>query len=142
MLPSSGLFLSRPKLWSHELSNQKSQTYAKMAQTATKNSTQAFQPTPVRSAILSILLMVPRNRTPVFSKESLICEASVLESRISSPMATVRVLSCDTFCESSVVAVTSFWDSNSSRTDVEYWPLELGVAGRNPDGVLDPFMPP
>lgn len=43
-----------------------------MAHTAMKNSTHAFHPTPVRSAILSILLIVPRNRTPVFSNVSLI----------------------------------------------------------------------
>lgn len=112
-----------------------------MAQTAKKKSTQTFHPTPVFSAILSILLIVPRNRTPVFSKESLICAARVLESRISSPIATVSVFSCDTFCDNSVVAVISFWDSNSSRTDVEYWPLEFGVAGRKDEGLLDPFVP-
>lgn len=32
-----------------------------------------------------------------------------------------------------MVAVISFWDSSSSRTELEYWPLELGVAGRKED---------
>lgn len=101
-----------------------------MAHTAKKNKTHVFQPTPVRSAIRNILLIVPRNRTPVFSNVSLIWVASALESRISSPIATVRDLSCETFCDNSVVAVISFCDSSSSSTEVEYWPLEFGVAGR------------
>lgn len=104
-----------------------------MAQTAMKNKTQAFQPTPVRSAILNIRLIVPRNLTPVLSKVSLIWLANALESLISSPMATVRCFNCETFWDNSVVAVISFCDSNSSSTEVEYWPLLLGVAGRNED---------
>ncbi len=45
----------------------------------------------------------------------------------------MSVFSWDTFCERSVVAVISFCDSSSSRTEVEYCPFELGVAGRKPD---------
>ena len=44
---------------------QNSHTHAKSIHTKTKNPTHTFQPTPVRSAILSILFIVPRNRTPV-----------------------------------------------------------------------------
>lgn len=52
----------------------------------------------------------------------------------------MRVFNCETFCESSVVAVLSFCDSSSSRTELEYWPFLLGVAGRNPDGdVAEPL---
>lgn len=95
-----------------------------------KNNTQAFHPTPVRSAILNIRLIVPRSLTPVFSKVSLIWLANVLESLISSPIAIVKDFSCETFWDRIVVAVTSFWASSSSSTEVEYWPFELGVAER------------
>jgi hypothetical protein len=91
-----------------------------MAHTARKNKSHTLQPTPVRSAIRNILLIVPRNLTPVFSNVSLIWLARALESRISSPIATVRDFNCDTFCESIVVCVISFWDSSSSRTEAEY----------------------
>jgi len=57
--------------------------------TAAKKPSQIFQLTPVFSAIRSILFIVPRNRTLVFSNESFILSASFEESRISSPMATV-----------------------------------------------------
>jgi len=84
---------------------------------------------------------VPFNRTLAFSKLSLIWLASALESRISSPIATVNVFSCDTFCDNSVVAVFSFWLSSSSSTDVEYWPFEFGVADlKDPSGDA-PFVP-
>jgi len=79
-----------------------------MAQTAMKNNTHAFHPTPVFSAILNIRLIVPFNLTLVFSKPSLIWLARALESLISSPIATVRCFNCDTFCDSMVVAVVSF----------------------------------
>lgn len=61
----------------------------KMKMTAAKNSSHTFQPTPVRSAINSILFIVPRRRSLVESKLSFIFSARAEESRISSPMATV-----------------------------------------------------
>lgn len=91
----------------------------------------------------NIRLIVPFNLVPVLSNVSLIWLARAELSRISSPIATVRVLSCDTFCERRVVCVISFWDSSSSRTEALYWPLELGVAGRKAlpecEGALEPF---
>ena len=41
-----------------------------------------------------------------------------------------------------MVAVLSFCDSNSSRTEVEYLPFLSGVAGRKPEpgGVAVPFV--
>lgn len=47
------------------------------------------QPTPVRSAIRSILFIVPRNRFFVPSNWSFIFSANAVESRISSPIAIV-----------------------------------------------------
>lgn len=104
-----------------------------------KNRTQTLQPTPVRSAILNMRLMVPFSRTPVFSNVSFIWLARALESRISSPIATVSDFNWDTFWLRRVVCVISFWDSSSSSTEVEYWPLEFGVAGRKFEGVAEPF---
>jgi len=57
--------------------------------TAAKKPSHAFQPTPVRSAIRSMRFIVPRRRTRVPSNESFIFSARAVESRISSPMATV-----------------------------------------------------
>ena len=109
---------------------QNNHTQANNAHTAMKNSSQTLHPTPVRSAIRNIRLIVPFNLTPVFSNVSLIWLASAELSRISSPIATVRVFNCDTFCDRRVVCVISFCDSSSSRTEALYWPLEFGVAGR------------
>ena len=47
------------------------------------------QPTPVLSAMRNILFIVPRNRFRVPSKLSFIFSANAVESRISSPIATV-----------------------------------------------------
>lgn len=102
---------------------QNSHTQAKRHQTATKKPSQTFQPIPVRSAILSILRMVPLNLTLVLSKLSFILSANAEESRISSPMAIVSCLSWPTLEESMLVLSFSFCDSRDSRTEWEYWPL-------------------
>lgn len=102
---------------------QKSQTQANRHHTATKNPSQTFHPTPVFSAILSILRIVPFNLTLVFSKLSFILSASAVESRISSPIAMVSCLSWPTLEERMLVFSFSFWDSRDSRTEWEYWPL-------------------
>lgn len=57
--------------------------------TAAKKPTQTLHPTPVFSAIRSILFIVPRNLTLVFSNDRFIFSASAVESRISSPIALV-----------------------------------------------------
>ena len=57
--------------------------------TAAKNPSHTFQPTPVRSAIRSMRFIVLRRRTRVPSNESFIFSAKAVESRISSPIATV-----------------------------------------------------
>lgn len=89
---------------------QNSQTYQKRRMTAAKNPSQTLQPTPVRSAILNILLIVPRNRCLVLSKESFIVSVSFDESRISSPIASVICASCQhgTQCSEPCAARTSF----------------------------------
>lgn len=69
--------------------NQKSHTYTKRRITAAKKPSQTLQPTPVRSAINSILFMVPRTRSRMLSNWSFIFSARAEESRISSPIATV-----------------------------------------------------
>ena len=69
--------------------SQNSQTYQNSTMTAAKKPTHTRHPTPVRSAMRSILFIVPRNRTRVLSNESFIFSASEVESRISSPIATV-----------------------------------------------------
>jgi len=121
--------------------SQNSHTHANKAHTNRKKPNHTFQPTPVRSAIRSILFIVPRNLTPVPSNWSLIVCARLLESRISSPIAMVNCFSCPTFCDSNVVAVVSFCDSSDSSTDVAYCPRLLGVAGRKPEigGLNIPF---
>ena len=68
---------------------QNNHTYQKSSTTAAKKPSHTLQPTPVFSAIRSILFMVPRNRTLVLSKELFMVSASLEESRISSPIATV-----------------------------------------------------
>jgi hypothetical protein len=97
--------------------------------TAAKKPSQAFHPTPVLSAILNILFIVPLSLCLVPSKLSFIFSANAVESRISSPIAIVRSFSLFTFplipCSSS-----SFCDSSSESTASLYWPLELGVADR------------
>jgi hypothetical protein len=102
---------------------QNSHTQANRHHTATKKPSQTFHPTPVFSAILSILRMVPFNLTLVLSKLSFILSASAEESRISSPMATVSCLSWLTLEERMLVFSFSFCDSRDSRTEWEYWPL-------------------
>jgi hypothetical protein len=102
---------------------QNSHTQANRHQTAKKKPSQTFQPIPVRSAILSILRMVPLNLTLVLSKLSFILSANAEESRISSPMAIVSCLSWPTLEESMLVFSLSFCDSRDSRTEWEYWPL-------------------
>lgn len=58
--------------------------------TKAKKPTQTFQPTPVRSAIRSILFIVPRSRLRVPSNWSFIFSAKAVESLISPPMAFVN----------------------------------------------------
>lgn len=77
---------------------QNNQTYQNNKDTTAKNPSQTFQPTPVRSAIRSIRLIVPRTRCLALSKESFIVSASFEESRISSPIATV-------ICSSPLLAI-------------------------------------
>ena len=62
--------------------------------TAAKKPSQTRHPTPVLSAIRSILFMVPRSRTRVRSKESFILSAKTDDDRISSPIATVICHHC------------------------------------------------
>lgn len=68
---------------------QNSQTYMKIMVTAAKKPSHAFQPTPVRSAMIIMRFIVPRRRNRVESKLSFIFSANADESRISSPIATV-----------------------------------------------------
>ena len=69
--------------------HQNNHTQTKTIQTAAKNPTHTFHPTPVFSAILNIRFIVPLSLTLVLSKESFILSASEEEERISEPMATV-----------------------------------------------------
>jgi hypothetical protein len=68
---------------------QNNQTYTNKIITAAKKANHTRQPTPVLSAILNILFIVPRSRTLVFSNESFIFSAIAEESLISVPIATV-----------------------------------------------------
>ena len=102
---------------------QNSQTQTNKHHTAMKNPSHTFHPTPVLSAILSILRMVPFSFTLVLSKLSFILSTRAEESRISSPMAIVSCLSWLTLEDRMVVFSFSFCDSSDSRTEWEYWPL-------------------
>jgi len=72
----------------------------------------------------------------VRSKLSFILPASVVESRISSPMATVSCLSCETLlarrdacaldAANADAESSGGWDSSDDKTDVAYWPLFFG----------------
>lgn len=84
--PQAGSSSSFPPL---ALFTQNNHTYQKSTLTAAKNPNQTLHPTPVFSAILNILFIVPRNRTLVLSKESFIVSVNLEESRISSPIAIV-----------------------------------------------------
>jgi hypothetical protein len=121
-LASNAELEAEMSIFSSSLQNNHNQ--AKRHQTATKKPSQTFHPTPVFSAILSILRMVPFNLTLVLSKLSFILSASAEESRISSPMAMVSCLSWLTLEESTLVFSFSFCDSRDSRTEWEYWPLQ------------------
>lgn len=68
---------------------QNNHTYQNSTITAAKKPSQTLQPTPVRSAILSIRFMVPLSLVLEFSNDSFIRSASLEESRISSPIAMV-----------------------------------------------------
>lgn len=68
---------------------QNNHTYQKRSMTAAKKPSHTLQPTPVLSAIRSIRFIVPLSLTRVLSNESFTVLASFVESRISSPMATV-----------------------------------------------------
>lgn len=123
--PHHGYFFPQSSL--HHTSScssvQDSHTQANRHQTAKKKPSQTFQPTPVLSAILNILLIVPFNFALVLSKSSFILSARADESRISSPIAIVSCLSWLTFEERMLVFSFSFCASSDSRTDWEYWPL-------------------
>jgi hypothetical protein len=99
--------------------------------TKAKKPNHTLQPTPVRSAIRNILFIVFFSRTDVESNVSFIESVSFVESRISSPIATVRSLSRFTLPLKPAIC-SSFCDSSSDSTASEYWPLEFGVALRNP----------
>lgn len=99
------------------LLSQKSHTQANRHHTATTKPSQTFHPTPVFSAILSILRIVPFSLTLVLSKLSFILSASADESRISSPIAMVSCLSWPTLEERTLVFSFSFCDSRDSRTE-------------------------
>lgn len=101
---------------------QKSHTYTKTHHTNAKNPTHTLHPTPVFSAILNILPIVPLNRMRVFSNPSFIVSARLLDALISSPIAMVMFLSWVTFPLMSEIS-SSFWRSRESRVAVEYWPL-------------------
>ena len=119
--------------------------------TAAKNPTHTRHPTPVRSAMRSILFIVPRSRIRLFSKESFIFSAREVESRISSPIATVIYkagqirdrleggngkekrdsTSFSIFTRALMPSTcSSFWDSSSERTASLYWPLTKDVLAR------------
>lgn len=66
--------------------NYPNHTHQNSKTSAAKNATHAFHPTPVFFAILSILFIVPLILFLLFSNWSFIFSASVVESRISSPM--------------------------------------------------------
>ena len=108
---------------------QNSLTYQNSKQTAKKNNTHTFQPTPVFSAMISMRFMVPRKRILVFSKPSFIRSVNLVESRISSPIASVISFSIRTFRDISEMP-SSFCDSSSDKTASEYWPRPFGVALR------------
>lgn len=72
-------------------------TYQKSNITNAKKPTHTLHPTPVLSAILNMRFIVPRKRTLVLSKELFIVSASLEESRISSPIASVICTSKSAF---------------------------------------------
>lgn len=114
--------------------DQNSQTYMKIRTTAAKKPSQTLQPTPVFSAMTSILFMVPRSRSRVLSNVSFILSIMAEESRISSPMATVSVLRTLTLLRMPETS-ESFWLSSSSSVAVSYWPLreeKTGSVGMEP----------
>ncbi len=87
--PPSLLILIYSSLWTPIPSfptHQNNHTYANSIQTATKNPTHTFHPTPVFSAIRNIRVIVPLSRTRVLSKLSFMVSAREEELRISSPM--------------------------------------------------------
>lgn len=88
---SSSRLLQQPYLITIAQNNQ---TYQNSTVTAAKNPSHTLHPTPVLSAILSILFIVPRNLTLVLSNELFMVSASLEESRISSPIATVIYRVC------------------------------------------------
>ena len=90
----------------------------KTNQTSAKNANQARHPTPVRSAILNIRPIVPFNLLLVLSNPSFISSVNFVESRISAPMACVRVFREVTFDEMRERWV-SFWDSREERSERE-----------------------
>ena len=110
-------------------SNQEIQTYMNSKQSAAKNPNQTFHPTPVRSAILSILFIVPLSLTLAFPNESFIFSANAVLSLISSPIFIVISFSIATFFPISETC-SSFCDSSSSSTDALYWPFWFGDAAR------------
>ena len=126
------LLYSPSLLFLPKVKTQKSQTHTNSTTTAAKNPSHTLHPTPVLSAIRSILLIVPFSLTLVPSKVLFMLSASVELSRISSPMAIVSCLSWLTLEERRDVAVVSFWDSRDSRTECAYWPLRKakGVSER------------
>ena len=121
-LISPSLHLCPPPLPLSSLPNQNNQTHPKTSQTNTKNPTQALHPTPVRSAILNILPIVPFSLLLVFSNPSFISWVSFVLSRISSPMAWVRVLSEETL-EEMREKWDSFWDSREESRERVWGPL-------------------
>ncbi len=102
---------------------QNSQTYQNKTITAAKNPTHTLHPTPVRSAIRSILFIVPRNRTRVLSNESFIRSARAEESRISSPIATV-IYTGHTDTTHQLATLLS-----AARTDFLFFFFSLGERG-------------
>ena len=136
-----------------------------------KKPSQIRQPTPVLSAMRSIRFIVPRNRFRVPSKLSFIFSAKAVESRISSPIATVifatrqrcphvprqnclpdllmirTSFSIRTFFVISLTC-SSFWLSSSSITASLYCPFRFGVADLKPPSpsplrlpTVSPFAP-
>lgn len=132
---------------------QNNQTHQNTPPTTAKNKHQILHPTPVLSAILNILFIVPFRRVRVVSKESFMVSARWEESRISEPIAWVsclrgvRWVGCwrgkvgmglregrgkgrrTSFSILTLPLIpsiwASFWFSSSERTASLYWPLGM-----------------
>lgn len=109
------------------ISHQNSHTYQNRNITIAKNPSHTFHPTPVFSAILNILFIVPFNLPPAFPNCSFIFSANAELSLISSPIRIVISFNIATLLLISPTA-PSFWLSNESSTAVLYPFLSYAAA--------------